>query len=166
MCRLLREPRKRTLARATVATEAEGIASRGLAYILIYCGHVLCGKVDERVQPLLFRPFPGVLRVDAAAGCAHPAKDLGFSALLPAAGEQGIAALSVHNSYNCGVLGYHTSRLASLSWALRTPRPPSRLPARQNPSSETIRSPLPCPVPTTIQPSLSTRVRVPSQKAR
>jgi (2R)-3-sulfolactate dehydrogenase (NADP+) len=33
----------RPLARATAATEADGVASHGLAYIPIYCEHVRCG---------------------------------------------------------------------------------------------------------------------------
>lgn len=58
------------------------------------------------------RPRPAVVTVDAATGFAHPAIDLGFEALIPLAREQGIAVLTVKNSYNCGVLGYHTHRLA------------------------------------------------------
>ena len=101
------------LARATAATEADGIASHGLAYIPIYCEHVQCGKVDGQAQPVLSRPAPSVVAVDAATGFAHPAIDLGFETLIPAAREQGVAALAVRNSYNCGVLGYHTGRLAA-----------------------------------------------------
>ena len=41
----------RPLAQATAATEADGIASHGLAYIPIYCEHVRCGKVDGQAQP-------------------------------------------------------------------------------------------------------------------
>ena len=103
----------RPLARATAATEADGVASHGLAYIPIYCEHVRCGKVDGRARPLLSRPAPAVVAVDAATGFAHPAIDLGFEALIPAAREQGIAALAVRNSYNCGLLGYHSGRLAA-----------------------------------------------------
>ncbi|MCG7520811.1 Ldh family oxidoreductase [Ruegeria sp. Ofav3-42] len=102
----------RPLAIATAATEADGVASHGLAYIPIYCEHVQCGKVDGSAQPELSRPRPGVITVDAATGFAHTAIDMGFEALIPAAREQGIAALSIRNSYNCGVLGYHTYRLA------------------------------------------------------
>ncbi|MGI9415978.1 MAG: Ldh family oxidoreductase, partial [Hyphomicrobiales bacterium] len=43
----------RPLARATAMTEADGIASHGLAYIPIYCEHVQCGKVDGQAQPVL-----------------------------------------------------------------------------------------------------------------
>ena len=102
----------RPLARATAATEADGIASHGLAYIPIYCEHVRCGKVDGQAQPALSRPAPSVIAVDAVTGFAHPAIDLGFEALIPTAREQGVAALAVRNSYNCGVLGCHTRRLA------------------------------------------------------
>ncbi len=106
------EANARPLAVATAATEADGVASHGLAYIPIYCEHVQCGKVDGMAEPVLSRPRPGVVTVDAATGFAHPAIDAGFDALIPAAREQGIAALAIRNSYNCGVLGYHTYRLA------------------------------------------------------
>jgi (2R)-3-sulfolactate dehydrogenase (NADP+) len=102
----------RPLALATAATEADGIASHGLAYIPIYCEHVRCGKVDGQAEPTLSHPAPSLVAVDAATGFAHPAIDLGFEALIPCAREQGVAALAVRNSYNCGVLGYHSGRLA------------------------------------------------------
>ncbi|MFT4959872.1 MAG: (2R)-3-sulfolactate dehydrogenase (NADP+) [Paracoccaceae bacterium] len=102
----------RRLAIATAATEADGVASHGLAYIPIYCEHVLCGKVDGQAKPVLAQPRPGLITVDAATGFAHSAIDVGFEKLIPLAREQGIAALSIRNSYNCGVLGYHTYRLA------------------------------------------------------
>lgn len=106
------EANARPLAVATSATEADGVASHGLAYIPIYCEHVQCGKVDGQAVPVLDTPRPGVLTVDAATGFAHSAIDLGFERLIPLAQEQGVAALAIRNSYNCGVLGYHTGRLA------------------------------------------------------
>ncbi len=102
----------RPLAIATAATEADGISSHGLAYIPIYCEHVTCGKVDGQAKPQLEKTAPGVLRVDAATGFAHPAIHAGFEALIPLAKSQGIAALAITNSYNCGVLGFHTNQLA------------------------------------------------------
>ena len=106
------EANARPLAVATAATEADGVASHGLAYIPIYCEHVRCGKVDGAARPALTQPRPAYLSVDAATGFAHSAIDLGFERLVPLARAQGIAALGIHNSYNCGVLGYHTARLA------------------------------------------------------
>ena len=106
------EANARPLAVATAATEADGIASHGLAYIPIYAEHVQCGKVDGQAEAVLEQPKPGVVVVDAATGFAHAAIDLGFGALVSAARELGVAVLAVNNSYNCGVLGYHTYRLA------------------------------------------------------
>lgn len=106
------EDNARPLAIATAQTEADGVASHGLAYIPIYCEHVRCGKVDGKATPIVTRPAPSVVTADAATGFAHSAIDLGFQHLVPLAFEKGIAALAVNNSYNCGVLGYHTARLA------------------------------------------------------
>ena len=106
------EANARPLAVATAATEADGVASHGLAYIPIYCEHVQCGKVDGQATPVVDQPRPGVIAVDAATGFAHSAIDAGFERLIPLAKEHGIAALAIRNSYNCGVLGYHTYRLA------------------------------------------------------
>jgi len=100
------------LARATAMTEADGVASHGLAYIPIYAEHVKCGKVDGQATPVLSQPKPSVVTVDAATGFAHAAIDMGFEKLIPMAREQGVAVLAVNNSYNCGVLGVHTQRLA------------------------------------------------------
>jgi (2R)-3-sulfolactate dehydrogenase (NADP+) len=101
------------LARAVAAAERDGIASHGLAYVPTYCLHVQCGKVDGAARPTLDRPKPAGLVVDAKTGFAHPAIALGFEALIVAARENGVAGLAVRNSYNCGVLGYHTEQLAA-----------------------------------------------------
>lgn len=102
----------RPLAIATAATEADGVASHGLAYIPIYCEHVQCGKVDGKAVPVLEQPRPGVITVDAATGFAHSAIDVGFQELIKCSRANGVAVLAIKNSYNCGVLGYHTHRLA------------------------------------------------------
>jgi (2R)-3-sulfolactate dehydrogenase (NADP+) len=106
------EANARPLAAATASTEADGVASHGLAYIPIYAEHVQCGKVDGQAQAVLSQPRPSVICADAATGFAHSAIDAGFEKLIPLAREQGVAALAIRNSYNCGVLGIHTARLA------------------------------------------------------
>lgn len=106
------EANARPLARATADTEADGVASHGLAYVPIYCEHVQCGKVDGQAPVTLDQPRPAALVADAATGFPHAAIDAGFQRLVPLAQEQGVAALAVRNSYNCGVLGLHTKRLA------------------------------------------------------
>ncbi|HIN59229.1 MAG TPA: Ldh family oxidoreductase [Gammaproteobacteria bacterium] len=102
----------RSLATAVMAAERDGIRSHGLIYIPIYCEHVMCGKVDGQAMPVQQHQTGGAIVVDAGTGFAHPAIDLGFEALIPAAHQQGCACLVIRNSYNCGVLGYHVERLA------------------------------------------------------
>jgi len=101
-----------SLAHAIAAAERDGISSHGLAYLPIYCEHLTCGKVDGSAVPTLRIASPSVVIVDAAAGFAHPAIDLGLGTLCPLAEKQGVAALAIYNSYNCGALGYHTERIA------------------------------------------------------
>ncbi|MDX2205255.1 MAG: Ldh family oxidoreductase [Hyphomicrobiaceae bacterium] len=101
-----------SLAKGIAAAEGDGIASHGLAYLATYCEHLGCGKVAGQAVPQVARPAPGVVAVDAGTGFAHPAIDAGFDELVPLARSQGIAGMAVRNSYNCGVLGYHTERLA------------------------------------------------------
>jgi len=102
-----------SLAKAIAAAEREGLASHGLGYLATYCEHLGCGKVIGGAVPNVATPAPGVVVVDAGSGFAHPAIDAGFAKLIPMAKSQGIAQLAIRNSYNCGVLGYHTERLAA-----------------------------------------------------
>lgn len=102
----------RSVARSSAAAHADGVASHGLPYVPIYCEHVRCGRVKGDAAPAVSRPKPSALVADAGNGFAHPAIDAGFEQLVPLAKEQGIACLAVRNSYNCGVLGWHSFRLA------------------------------------------------------
>ena len=101
-----------SVAASVADSEAEGIHSHGLARLPTYCEHARCGKIDGHARPTVEAVAPAGLRADAADGFAHPAIDLGLERLLPLAREQGIAALAVTNSYNCGVCGYHVGRIA------------------------------------------------------
>ncbi|WP_247657687.1 Ldh family oxidoreductase [Aquabacter sp. L1I39] len=102
----------RSVTASVVAAETEGVHSHGLARLPTYCAHAKVGKIDGAAAPALSRPRPGLVLVDARDGFAHPAIDLGLPELIAAAREQGIAALAVTNSYNCGVVGYHVERIA------------------------------------------------------
>lgn len=100
------------VARSTMLAERDGIRSHGLLYVPIYAEHLRCGKVDGRASPVVSQPRPGAIVVDAATGFAHPAIDAGWDRFVAAAGRNGVAALTVFNSYNCGVLGHHAERIA------------------------------------------------------
>lgn len=92
--------------------ERDGMRSHGLLYLPVYVEHLTCGKVDGQAQPQVTRPRTGAVVVDAAHGFAHPAIDAGLPALVAAAREAGIAAMTLRRSYNCGLLGHHAARIA------------------------------------------------------
>jgi (2R)-3-sulfolactate dehydrogenase (NADP+) len=100
------------VARSTRLAERDGIRSHGLMYVPVYAEHLRCGKVLGDAAPQVTSPRPGAVRVDAAHGFAHAAIDAGWPAFTTAARDQGVAAMSVQRSYNCGVLGHHAERLA------------------------------------------------------
>ena len=101
-----------SVARSTVRAERDGIRSHGLMYVPIYAEHVACGKVDGIAIPKVTKPRPGAVCVDAKSGFAHPAIDAGWQQLVEASRTNGVAAMTIKNSYNCGVLGHHAERLA------------------------------------------------------
>ena len=101
-----------SVARSTLRAERDGIRSHGLMYVPIYAEHVVCGKVDGIAVPEVTRTRPGAICVDAKSGFAHPAIDAGWSELIGATRANGVAAMTIKNSYNCGVLGHHAERLA------------------------------------------------------
>jgi len=103
----------RCVTESVVASELDGIHSHGLARLPTYCEHARCGKVDGNAEPTMSKSDGAAFTVDTKDGFAHPAIDLGFEILIPRAKELGVAALGVINSYNCGVLGYHTEKLAN-----------------------------------------------------
>lgn len=106
------EQAAQAVAQSTVWAERDGIRSHGLQYVPIYADHIKCGKVVGQAQPIVIQASPSSIRVDAANGFAHPAIDAAWDKFTAAANTQGVAVLTVHNSYNCGVLGHHAKRLA------------------------------------------------------
>jgi (2R)-3-sulfolactate dehydrogenase (NADP+) len=101
-----------SVARSTRLAERDGIRSHGLIYVPIYAEHLRCGKVLGTASPVVTRPRPATVQVDAAHGFAHAAIDAGWPEFEAAVRGQGIAAMAVSRSYNCGVLGHHAERLA------------------------------------------------------
>ena len=102
-----------SVARSTRLAERDGIRSHGLLYIPIYAEHLRCGKVKGDVLPVVEKTRSAAIRIDAGNGFAHTAIDAGWAEFTAAARDCGVAAMSIHNSYNCGVLGHHAERLAA-----------------------------------------------------
>jgi (2R)-3-sulfolactate dehydrogenase (NADP+) len=102
----------RSVARALVAAEADGLKGHGLSRIPTYLQMVRSGKIDGAARPSSSRPRPGVLAIDAAQGFAYPALDLAVADLPAIAAEQGIAAASIRRSNHCGETGLPCEALA------------------------------------------------------
>jgi len=100
------------VAHALALAEAEGNSVCGLFYLPHFCAHLGAGKVDGRAAPAV-TVAGAVIRVDAATGFAHPAFEAGLPALLHAARTQGLAAMSIANSYNALALGHFVRPLAA-----------------------------------------------------
>jgi (2R)-3-sulfolactate dehydrogenase (NADP+) len=98
---------------ALLRAEMEGIPSHGFSRIPYYVGQADTGKVDGRADPLVSRPRPGVVRVDACCGFAFRAFAAGLPELAAAAKAQGIALMGVCNSHHAGVLGFPVADLAA-----------------------------------------------------
>jgi (2R)-3-sulfolactate dehydrogenase (NADP+) len=100
------------VARSIAAAEAEGTRGIGLGYLPYYCQHLRVGKIAGDAVPRVTTPRPGMVRVDAANGFAHPAFEAGRDAMIGAARGQGIAVMGIANAYACGVLGWFVDGLA------------------------------------------------------
>ena len=100
------------LALGIIDAENQGIKSHGFHYLPIYCLHLKCNKVKGAANPNLNVISDVAFKVDAHNGFAHRAISLGMQKLIPSAKENGISSLAITNSYNCGVLGYHTKNIA------------------------------------------------------
>jgi (2R)-3-sulfolactate dehydrogenase (NADP+) len=99
-------------ARSIRDAEADGIRTVGLSYLPTYCDHVACGKVRGDAVPMVQRPRPATVVVDAGLGFCHPAYEVGESHLVEAARSNGVAMLAMVHSYSAGVLGWFVERLS------------------------------------------------------
>ena len=106
------EDNARSVARALVAAEADGLKGHGLSRVPTYAAQAKVGKVDGFAKPLMTRPKPALLAVDAAHGFAYPALDAAVSALPEVVREEGVAVAPIRRSHHCGAAGHPAERLA------------------------------------------------------
>ncbi|MFL5226221.1 MAG: Ldh family oxidoreductase, partial [Microvirga sp.] len=86
------EANARSVARALSAAEADGLKGHGLSRLPTYAAQAKRGTVDGFAEPVLSRPRPAVIAVDAAHGFAFPALDAALADLPDVARSEGIAA--------------------------------------------------------------------------
>src|SRR5829696_5692675 len=102
----------RSVAKALVAAEADGLKGHGLSRLPTYLQMLATGKVDGQAQPLARRLKPGMLAIDAALGFAYPALDLAVAELPRLAAEQGFVGAAIYRSNHCGAAGLPCEALA------------------------------------------------------
>ena len=100
------------LAEATAEAELLGNRAVGVAHLFDYLDGYGQGRITKDSRPVVRRPAPAVLDVDARDGLAQTAFVKVLDDLQKAARESGIAALWIRNSFTCGELGYYPRHLA------------------------------------------------------
>jgi len=93
--------------------ERDGIRAVGLNYLPIYCGHLQHNKLNGSAIPSHRQVAPSAIQSDAANGFAHTAFVEAEDSFYPLVKEQGIAAMTIVNSYSAGVVGWFVERMAN-----------------------------------------------------
>lgn len=101
------------VARAVARAEATGNIICGLYYLESYCTQLASRRVNGTVDPLVHKPRPGVVQVDAGLGFAQPAFARGLPDAVAAARENGTASLAICHAHTCTSLGYFTEQIAA-----------------------------------------------------
>ncbi len=102
----------RSVARALVAAEIDGLAGHGLSRLPSYAVQAKVGKIDGYATPQLTQPRPGALLIDAAHGFAYPALELALAHLPEPATRLGVAMAGIRRSHHCGAAGHPVEHLA------------------------------------------------------
>lgn len=102
----------RSVAKALVAAEADGLKGHGFSRIPTYLAMLATGKVDGKAVPQAKATAPSVLSIDAGDGYAYPAIDLAVRELPALARRQGMAVAAIRRSNHCGAAGHHVEALA------------------------------------------------------
>ena len=98
---------------SVVDAECDGIRTVGLNYLPLYCGHLQVGKLNRDAKPVHEQIAPSAIRSNADCGFAHAAYEQAEADFYALAGQQGIAALSIVDSYSAGVVGWFVQRMAN-----------------------------------------------------
>ena len=100
------------VARAVRKAEAVGNLICGLYYLESYCKQLQNGRVKGDVEPVVTRPRPGAVKVDALFGFAQPAFARALPDAVAAARDCGVASLAVGHAHTCTSLGFFTEQIA------------------------------------------------------
>ncbi len=100
------------VAKAVRKAEATGNLICGLYYLESYCTQLVSGRVNGVVEPVVSKPKPASVLVDAKLGFAQPAFARGLPTAIETARDMGTAIFAVAHSHTCTSLGYFTEQIA------------------------------------------------------
>lgn len=97
---------------SVVDAECDGIRTVGLNYLPLYCGHLQVGKLNIDASPSYQQVAPSAIQVHADNGFAHAAFTEAENDFYALARHQGIAAMTIVESYSAGIVGWFVQRMA------------------------------------------------------
>lgn len=100
------------MARAVAWAEARGNRICGLYYVESYCQQLVTGRVSGTFDPVVTRPLPSRIEVNAGDGFAQPAFEAALDLAVQAARETGMVSVAIHHAHTCTALGYFTEKAA------------------------------------------------------
>ncbi len=100
------------MADAVAWAEARDNRICGLYYLESYCQQLVTGRVRGDADPVVSKPRPGVVEVDARHGFAQPAFAAALDAGVEAARTNGLASILVRQAHTCTALGWFTEAIA------------------------------------------------------
>ncbi|MGF1551634.1 MAG: Ldh family oxidoreductase [Paracoccaceae bacterium] len=101
------------VARTIAAAERDGAESHGLFRLAGYCASLDSGKANGRAAPVVTRPAPGAVDVDAGRGFAPLALEAGLPLLVDVARDQGVAVLAVRRCLHFAALWPEAEAIAA-----------------------------------------------------
>jgi (2R)-3-sulfolactate dehydrogenase (NADP+) len=120
----------RSVARALVLAESQGLSGHGLSRVGQYSTHLRNGRADGKATATVARRKGAALLVDAGTGLAFPACDLAIGQAIATARELGVCFAGVTNSHHAGVMVDHLRPVAQAGMvALAFANSPAAMPA-------------------------------------
>jgi delta1-piperideine-2-carboxylate reductase len=101
------------IAGTVAAAEADACPSHGLFRVPAYAATLAAGQCSGTAEPVVARPSPGVVRVDAGLAFAPLALRRAEASLVEATRAQGVALLAVQRALHLGALWPDVERLCA-----------------------------------------------------
>lgn len=102
----------RAISEASLDAEMEGSKVTGLSHFILYCEAMMAGRVDGRAIPIVDKPTPVLISVDARQGFLHTGFDSELDSFCSSVARFGVGIFSASNGFTCGNLGYFSRRVA------------------------------------------------------